>query len=160
LSISKQHTSAKRHWSCHCPSAGILSRGSQRLYVGKSERLLTGHELATTSPVHAFWRGRHTAEPISRAASRYCPHSRSSNAMATLAWAAQLHHHDFDARPCSTCSTIIKRDIREPAQMRSTLFSFCFATTLDKTSKGGTSSKPAEGASAASAFSHHHFTCP
>ena len=60
------------------------------------------HGRKTTTPHHpstCSGKGRHTAEPIGRAAPHYCPHRRSSNAMATLARAAQLHHHHFDACP-------------------------------------------------------------
>jgi len=49
----------------------------------------------------------HTAAPISRAASRYCSHRRSSNAMVTLAWASQLQHHGLGVCICGPSESLL-----------------------------------------------------
>ena len=120
--------------------------------------MFLGHELASFHQLTCSAKRRHTAAPRSRAASHYRSHRRSSNAMATLARASQLHNHELDVRFCSPRESPLVAAYVICANTVDAFLSFFFAATLNKMSTGN-SSKPTAGALAADALSHHHAFC-
>jgi hypothetical protein len=86
-------------------------------------------------------KGRHAAGPISRPPLHHCPDRRIRKAMVTLAWAAQLHYHDFAACPCGPRKNSLN-NIEVILRKCGRGLSLCPATTLDNTLTGGALSGP------------------